>query len=247
MSGLVTNDNGLDEGSITNLVSRNGIALGNEAIGDNSRGTSTSSSRVGMYNRVFAVGGRVCVVLGGPGNIISTDSKGNREAIYTLIPRRLVHHKLFPTNELSGSAANFILVASSNRFTRHVLSPGGRVSGACIISLHSGVRRRTISLLRGNVALHSKATFLPSGVGVLSSGRYRVAVYRNGCRRVGHVFYTIKGRIAGLHHVGVKQLFLSRELESNRYHRVATSRLGVVSRGRWISTMFTGLPLQRLF
>lgn len=244
MSGLLSRTLGVAQDRTHNLLGGNTIHMGNTTIISPTRGTSRRETMVRMGNRGLYFRGFICVVVGGPRNIVSSASKhgATRGAIVSVLPTRVGQGKLFPTNELSGGAANFVLVASSNTFTRSVLDPGGRVSGACVTRLSGPFPRSTIRGFTQKVRVNNRV-YVPT---ILSTrGRdhalTHIIVERKGCRRIGQVFTTLNYRIISLGEVYVNSLPLSRGLIPNRYGCLSSRRVSGVGgvRGLWGSTTLT--------
>ncbi len=223
---------GVSEGSTQVTVHHNGIAIRNGAIHSFKllAGISTSIS---CGKRTLDCGRCVCVLVGGPGNILSTDGSGDGGAIISLIPSGLGERKLFPINELSGSAAKFLVVASSNSFTRGTVSPGCRICGDCLIRLSNSLGRRVVRGFHSKVALTSNAGYLDTRLEFMTSGITAIEVYRKGCRRVGEVFNAIKLNMGRLGERTMNKLSLPRGLTRKRYVRLAGSRVRQVFIGGW--------------
>lgn len=224
LSGLVSSRETSNEGRIRGLVGDNTILIGKGVYGGPSAGISPRGSRVIISKRTLGCDGCVCVVVGGPTKIISTARSERFGAIVSVVPRSVGQGKLFPINELSHSARKLLLVASSNSFTRDVASPGGRISGGCITGLSKRVARSAMGTFSSKVRFSSNAgyhdTILRYSGG--SGGAKVIAVYRNGCRRIGGVFLYYKLGIIRLRQVSVNNLCLSDGLRVNRYGLLAS-------------------------
>ncbi len=212
------------------------VATGNGAGVHPRARVSPLYSRIFFRNGEIVCGRFICVVVGGPRKCVDTACSGELPAIVSLLPRRCLRFRPFPTKELSVSAIKLLLLAGSKRLTRGVLSPGGRVPGACLAEMGNTLDRRSASTFLGNISVKRRGPAGPTILDVLSSksvSRTRVAVARKGFRRVGEVFKSEKGRIVCLGQVGVGKLYLSRRLTLNRYHRLSRRRLELLGRNFW--------------
>lgn len=227
LSGCLTSVKVKAHARIGGTVAGKRVQIGRRAMGHPRVGVSARESRIFCRKRAITCTRCRCCVLGGPTKIISTARSGGSDAMLSLVSRGR-EGSLFPIKELSGSARKLLLVAGSNRLTRRLLSPGGRMSGICFTGVSKGIARRSIKEFTRKLRVKRRGPALPTRLRVLGDrrvSRVQLAVERKGFRRIGQVFRTIKGRIVCLGHLRVKDLMLSPQLTLKRCQGLAKRRL----------------------